>query len=377
MNLKKITYGLSLTAFISYSLAALIFFSGNVFKAEAKTFEINQVKKVSAEGLQSLKVITTSADIKLKVDDVEKVSVKFTGSVKTNGDFKEPELLVEKKGDELTIKIKRYKKKRFIFINYNYSSNLKLVVVFPKTINKKLLVSSVSGDVEFNKVKFNKVSIDTTSGDILFDSILAKKILLDTVSGDIKGELISGGNFSIESTSGDVLIETVKGLEIICSTVSGCYSFDNVEVTGLVKIDSTSGDYKFGKVVSKNLRGNSISGEIEFNGLKTKVAEIDLVSGDVALGNFSGDLNVSTTSGDVNGTVSGFEKKINISTTSGDISLKMDTTDKFSFNAKSRGGIEYSYNGQSISSEHKLNLNCDMCTKTVSLKSVSGEISLK
>jgi hypothetical protein len=58
-----------------------------VFQVEAKTFEINKEKKVVLENLKSLRVMTTSTDIKLKVTDVEEITVKFKGTVKASEDF--------------------------------------------------------------------------------------------------------------------------------------------------------------------------------------------------------------------------------------------------------------------------------------------------
>jgi DUF4097 and DUF4098 domain-containing protein YvlB len=377
MNLKKVTYGLSLTAFLSYALAVFLFFSGNVFQVEAKTFEINKEKKVVLENLKSLRVMTTSTDIKLKVTDVEEITVKFKGTVKASEDFKEPKLIVEKNNDVLTVKIKRHRKKKFIFINYNYSSDLELIILFPNKLNKMLSVSTVSGDIECGNIDFEQVETATTSGDFDFNRIVARKLDLETVSGDIKGEVAKADEFFVESTSGDVSIDNIETVSFVCSTVSGDYTFKDIKVKNVMKISSTSGDFELGKVIAGKFKGGTISGEVEFATLTTKLTSLETVSGDIVIGNFVGDLNVSTTSGCVKAVVKSFDNALNVSTTSGDIDFKMHLKDKFSFYAKSKGGIEYSYNGQSIDSEHKLRLNCSSCTKTVSLTSVSGEISLK
>jgi len=376
MKIKKVTLGLSIAALSSYLIAAIIFFSSNFSYVEAKEFKINQEKNVEITGVENVNISSISTDIKIKTDDIDKIEVLFAGTLNTNTDDAKPKLIVEKKGDTVNIFIKRQKKTHFGFFNYSVTSDLKLTVVLPTTISGIVKIKSISGDIKFKDLKYNKIILKTVSGDMKFENLMSKDVTISSTSGDVSGEIIKGDNVEANSTSGDFNFTEIICKDFEFSTTSGNLEAKNI-VTNDISISTVSGDISVNEVNAEKFSGSSVTGDLNFRKLFCKNIDGSAVSADISLGKCKGDISFSSVSGDITGEVLSFSKTIKLSTTSGDISLNLPEDVRFSFKAYSRGDIEYNTGGKSINSERKLILPCDDCSKHVSLSSTSGEIIIK
>lgn len=152
-------------------------------------------------------------------------------------------------------------------------------VYIPKEYEKNLKISLVSGDIEVDEsLKFEDLTISSTSGDINMGDIEAKSIGIETISGDIRLQNLKEDNLKLKTTSGDILVESIEG-EISLKTTSGDITINNA--IGEIEAKTTSGKIEIGKIEG-SIDMQSVSGNIKSDDFK-----------------IIGNSNIKTTSGDV------------------------------------------------------------------------------
>lgn len=181
-------------------------------------------------------------------------------------------------------------------------------VYIPKEYEKTLKISLVSGNIEVDEsLKFEDLTISSTSGDIKMRDIEAKSIGIETVSGDIKLQNLKEDNLKLKTTSGDISMGNIVG-EIEAKTTSG--EIESRKIEGNVEMQSVSGNIEcedFRITGDSNIK--TTSGEVKMYLNEESNCEIftDTVSGNVTLPNRRNvmgnapyvELKVKTTSGNI------------------------------------------------------------------------------
>lgn len=119
-------------------------------------------------------------------------------------------------------------------------------------------------EIQLPTAQYDAIQIETTSADIVAESLSARSVSLGTTSGDIR----AGGqmeSLKADSTSGDILL-------------SGS------QVTGKLTLGTTSGAIKGQGLSCEALKVDTVSGSARLEGTFAK-AEVDSTSGDVDLDN--------------------------------------------------------------------------------------------
>jgi lia operon protein LiaG len=223
--------------------------------------------------------------------------------------------------------------------------------------------SSVNGSGEVNQEKsistqgVNEFNVDITSGNIYIipeDRTDVKATLTGfitprdaeprlevSLSGDkllieakIKGTVISNlncnlelkvyipktyvSNLTLQSTSGNINIKDLNLKDFKCQLTSGKLKMDNLNLDNMIY--------------------NGTSGEISGNNISTKATTFKLISGNVKLDKFKGDLKGSSTSGKVYVSYDSFSNNINLSSISGEIAVRLPEESEFYLNAKATSG---------------------------------------
>ena len=94
--------------------------------------------------------------------------------------------------------------------------------------NDKISVSSISGDITaFDSLAQEKISINSTSGNVILTNCDSEDIKIKTVSGDVRGTLLSAKKFTANTVSGDISLP------------------DSISETQTCQITTTSGDISF------------------------------------------------------------------------------------------------------------------------------------
>ena len=262
---------------------------------------------------------------KIAISDVKKLNLKFKSSDLNVFFTEESDIRVvqysykELREDQLfmvdksnsTIEIKESNKPQFFIFYIGFMEQISYDVYIPKTYEKSLEIKSVSGDIEVNEsLKFEDLTISSTSGDVEMGNIEAKNIKIETISGDVKLQDIKSDNLKLKAVSGDI-----KALSAI----------------GNIEAKTTSGEIEFHKIDGK-IDATSVSGNIKSEDFKiTGDSRVKTTSGDVKMylnQESNCEIQTKTTSGNVTlpnrRNVMGAEPyvELNIQTVSGNIRLE-------------------------------------------------------
>lgn len=151
----------------------------------------------------------------------------------------------------------------------NDENNQRFEITMPK--NARLLVRTLSGDVKLRDVA--DVEAHSVSGDVDAANV-ASHAVLETVSGDLTANNVAGG--------------------LRANTVSG--DLHARQITGEVSAQSVSGDIVLESVTSAYVRGETVSGELQFSGPVDPKGRYEFHS-------HSGDVNLDLTGGGGNATL--------------------------------------------------------------------------
>ncbi len=207
-----------------------------------------------------------------------------------------------------SVTINENKKPRFHLFYIGFMERTVYDVYIPKAYKENLEIRAVSGDVKVNEsLKFEYLTISSTSGDIKMGDISAKDIRIESISGDIKLQHLTNDNLKLKSISGDIRVESAEG-KIEAKTTSG--NIEIKEINGNVELTSVSGDIKSDDfIVTGDSKVKTTSGNVRMYLNQNSNCEIQTksVSGNVTLPNRRNvmgvepyvELNIDTVSGNI------------------------------------------------------------------------------
>jgi DUF4097 and DUF4098 domain-containing protein YvlB len=225
---------------------------------------------------------------------------------------------VDQHGDEISIVAPR----RF-FVLFGRRPHLDVAVTVPT--GSALAIRTESADVEA-RGDFGETSIETGSGDVRLDTVTAEA-RIKTGSGEaFVGQV--DGSLRVESGSGDLELRRVAG-DATISTGSGDIEVESVQ--GELRVNSGSGDIEV-RDAQSSVVANSASGDLQLLCVRSGQVRVSTASGDVHIGVADGTpvwLDVTTLSGDVHSSLDGSPEPtddedsvaLRVNTASGDITL--------------------------------------------------------
>lgn len=182
--------------------------------------------------------------------------------------------------------------------NYNgLSKNLTVTLPATKTL-ARLIVHSVSSNVNVSGVRADTLFVNAVSGNLYADGArVYEDATLSTTSGNIEGSVITACNkLALTSTSGSIDFSTeARILELTAETTSGNLRLANLNPAKKASVDTVSGnvELEFLDNAGFSIEFSSVSGD--FN-----TAFATYVSGNkYVCGTPISDFTVSTVSGDV------------------------------------------------------------------------------
>lgn len=269
--------------------------------------DVDRTVDASADGHVDVSNISGS----VKVTGWSQNAVRVTGTLGRNVE----ELIVERNGDKVLIKVK-----------------------VPKRSGR-----GIDSDLHINVPQNSSIDIGTVSADIDVAGVSGEQGL-HTVSGDVNTEH-TGADISAESVSGDVEITgNLADGEVSASSVSGDVSL--YRLSGDVEVESVSGDVAVEGGSFDRVNLETVTGDLDFEGelLAGGKLTIDTVNGDVDAefsGNVSARFDVDTFNGKIRScfgpkaektskygpgwelefTVGGGDSRVMISTLNGDVTI--------------------------------------------------------
>ena len=151
-----------------------------------------------------------------------------------------------------------------------------LTIEVPEGI--QLDIDCVSSDVKLaGSQTYDKVTVNSVSGNVAFDEIAADKVDVDTVSGDINGGKLSSDKAELKTTSGNITIDPVKIYKISIGTVSGdVHLLSLPDDSAQIQFSHVSGSLKTQREYKKD------ANQYIFGNGNNKI-DVDTVSGDLSL----------------------------------------------------------------------------------------------
>ena len=305
---------LAVANFADFGFSKAFSFDWNFGGANSEN-SIDQEKTMSISRIETISIVTVSDNINLIAVDSDEVRAHYHGSFSTTSSDYKPELVVEKSGSQLKIKINVKPN----ITHFSFSSDLKLDVYIPRQFDEDLEISSTSGEVNVETLNVDEFEYLNISGDLNANRIEAEEISVNTTSGETK---ISGefDRFKFTTISGNLISDDFKAKESTLNTTSG-----------EIKLSGQPGDVS-SKAISGNLNlnysdfdntieANSASGKVEILLPEDAGFKLDYktASGDVRC-----DFEVPGSQGEHNlkGTVGDGDGSINVQTISGNLTIK-------------------------------------------------------
>lgn len=294
------------------------------------------------EGLQGLKGLKGLKDIHIEMDDLrgsEKAEEEKTISVPAQGittlsvsqprsDFQ----ITGTDGDQINIRADiqvwaeeqdeaREKLQSLDITTENDSGILRIKVDGPPWTKKR----RAKVDFTIEMPRHIMAEISSASGEISVSG-LHKGARLNTASGEIE---ISGclGENTLSSASGDIAVASCSPATLKINTASG--DIEVSDCTGDLAFQTVSGDVSAS--LSGNVQGQSVSGDIDIKTGKPGEVKINSTSGDIQFNGLISDENgsaIATVSGDVSiGLAGSSSAMIEAGTVSGDIDCGLELTE--------------------------------------------------
>ena len=261
---------------ISLIIGLVLLINNNFpFKLDNFNFDFNPKStliydKNIEDNFNTLDIYSKSLDFKFIKSTDNNTNIKIYDNKKNN---------VSIKTENNTLKIISNNKNTCFFC---FTRKRKAVISLPDKIYD-LILQTKSGDI-ISDIDFNKVDLNSTSGDIKFNGI--KDANIKVTSGDIIIKEVD--NLKIKSISGDLLINKInKQLDI--KTTSGDININYLTLTTNSNIEVTSGDVNILKASNDiYYNTNVLSGDVKINN-NNRHANTELIiktkSGDININN--------------------------------------------------------------------------------------------
>lgn len=219
-------------------------------------------------------------------------------------------------------------KKPGLFQRLAVSDDDAVIIRIPEKWVGTVDAATQSGDVYVSGLVSPQLTlrVSSASGAVSASELKVAETQLVTTSGNIFVSTTRGGTITAGTTSGYMNISDVKAESASLSSVSGSISVRNAELTGVLTLNTTSGDIDLDDISAAGIETDTTSGDLELDEVDTQSLTFTSTSGDISgellhADEFGG--TVTTVSGDISGIRSGSEgtRTFKIETVSGDIDL--------------------------------------------------------
>ncbi|MFL0269452.1 DUF4097 family beta strand repeat-containing protein [Candidatus Clostridium radicumherbarum] len=236
-NIKKIVLCLLSIVVITYGIGAIVLFTNTkIFSPEKSMYNINDEKSININGINTISVNVSSAQINVIPYDGLEVKAHFYGNVTTSSSFTKPELECYLSGDTLYINTKSKNIMTFGFFNYD----LKLDVNVPASYGRNLKLDSSSGSINLSSLKLKNLSCNLSSGSTNIKQIYADDFNYNSSSGSLTTENLTTKTSELNSSSGSQRLIGFSG-DLKASSSSGSIRAEYASFNNNININASSG----------------------------------------------------------------------------------------------------------------------------------------
>ncbi len=186
---------------------------------------ISQEVEIGLDAIEEIRVDVISSQVQVMREDRTDVEIILEGSYKAVPAYVPPRIETHVSGGILYINVEHAKG---VFSASHLSTHLKVII--PEVFEEKIDIVSTSGDVKVSYGRFEKIAVETVSGNIDLTGVESSVSQLKSTSGEIEVDRTTGSvdarsisgdldvkfemlnaNSSFESTSGDIKISLPPG----------------------------------------------------------------------------------------------------------------------------------------------------------------------
>ncbi|MBU1144033.1 MAG: DUF4097 family beta strand repeat protein [Firmicutes bacterium] len=256
--------------------------SGERTEAEQTKFDDYKLYKTYLVETEELNIESSlvSENIIYQVSDDDSIKVYYKGKSKIE-DYD-----ISYHGN--VFRIAAPKKIGFLFMR-NVSDDMNLIIEVPKNVEiNEFSLKGVSSDAKVLNLDAKKLTVSTTSGDVILENVKLGTTKWNTVSGDIHVNSSQIESLTSSQVSGDLFMKQVEiSGNIKLSTVSGDVKVENSSCE-VCEVSSVSGDLKGTEFYPEKLSMKSVSGDIVIHNQADKKVDIiksSSISGKVVIKN--------------------------------------------------------------------------------------------
>ena len=175
----------------------------------------------------------------------------------------------------------------------------------------------------------------------------------------------------------DIYVPMDFKYNIRTTTSSGDIKISKLELMDL-DLTASSGDVQIYDINLDNLSIETSSGEQELKNIKSQNSSFLTSSGDIEIYNFTGDINITTSSGDIHLDYKTFNNNVGITASSGDVKVILPSNSNFNLDANTSSGEIESNFPVTITGKLKNNLSGKVGngTNSINITTSSGDISI-
>ncbi|WP_371069217.1 DUF4097 family beta strand repeat-containing protein [Sediminibacillus sp. JSM 1682029] len=210
------------------------------------TTGISRASVIAEESFQAgeitrIQVAATSMNVTVKSQSSNQIEATVEGDV-LEKDQDEQLYQMEQTDDTLMITQKE-KENRLGFFPWDTAKKLHVTVSVPEGLYDKVSLETTSGDIVLDHVETSSAQITSTSGDVdLTGNKITDSLMMEATSGDIQAEKNTIESASIKTTSGTITNKQVEGSRFKYEATSGDVVLSHSSEVEEVDIKTTSGD---------------------------------------------------------------------------------------------------------------------------------------
>jgi len=227
------------------------------------------------------------------------LGLSLEGDLSSNRRRALPELITDKKGRTLTVKLYE---KNHLFFGLVQNGSVHFHAEIPLDFDGEVEILTSSGDLTVEDLSARNIVIDSSSGDIEAGSIAGEQIEIEASSGRIRAETVRADEmFSIKASSGDIYLGETSSTDTRIEANSGRIELGRLFSSGTLSIEAHSGRITADTLEARRIDVESHSGRISIGAIASDSVEMKASSGSVDLG-FSGlygPVDIDSSSGDI------------------------------------------------------------------------------
>lgn len=219
---------------------AFIYYTEGAEAFSTKTVPLHEEQTITGTKVKNLFVHSGSVDVKVIHGSQKEITVELHGEVseKMKNAF---DLTVNEENETLLVDLKR--KFRPSFTVFAINKKTELTVTIPEQLFEKVHIETTSGDIRVNDLSGDQVMLEATSGDIMIQNISSSEVSVQASSGDIEVNGLDAKQIAVRTSSGDINGGRVAGFsKLALEATSGDITLDTNEASFTLDFAATSGE---------------------------------------------------------------------------------------------------------------------------------------